>query len=258
MTGLQRLLTIMAQLRDRERGCPWDLQQDWASIAPHTIEEAYELADAIARAEPDAVRDELGDVLFQVVFQARIAEERGLFDFDAVARSIADKLERRHPHVFGEARIDSAEAQTVAWEEHKRAERVARGQGIGALDGVTLGLPGLTRAMKLGSRAGKVGFDWPDVQGVLAKVREELDEVQAEIGDRAALHEELGDLLFAIAQSARHLGVDPEAALRAANAKFERRFRHMEAALAREGLAPQDVDMAHLDRLWNEAKRESR
>jgi ATP diphosphatase len=258
MTGLERLLTIMAQLRDREKGCPWDLQQDWASIAPHTIEEAYELADAIERAEPDAVRDELGDVLFQVVFQARIAEERGLFDFDAVARSIADKLERRHPHVFGDARIDSAEAQTVAWEEHKRAERVARGQGIGALDGVTLGLPGLTRAMKLGSRAGRVGFDWPDVQGVLAKVREELDEVQAEIGDRAALHEELGDLLFAIAQSARHLGVDPEAALRAANAKFERRFRHMEAALAREGLAPQDVDMAHLDRLWNEAKREPR
>jgi MazG family protein len=258
MTGLERLLTIMAQLRDREKGCPWDLRQDWASIAPHTIEEAYELADAIERGEPDAVRDELGDVLFQVVFQARIAEEHGLFDFDAVARSIADKLERRHPHVFGDARIDSAEAQTVAWEEHKRAERVARGQAIGALDGVTLGLPGLTRAIKLGSRAGKVGFDWPDVQGVLDKVREELDEVQAEIGDRAALHEELGDLLFAIAQSARHLGVDPEAALRTANAKFERRFRHLEAALAREGLAPQDVDMVHLDRLWNEAKREPR
>jgi MazG family protein len=238
MTDLERLLAIMARLRDREKGCPWDRQQDWVSIAPHTIEEAYELADAIARADPDAVRDELGDVLFQVVFQARIAEERGLFDFDAVARSIADKLERRHPHVFGDARIDTAEAQTVAWEQHKRAERAARGQGTGALDGVTLGLPGLMRAMKLGSRAAKVGFDWPDVEGVLAKVREELDEVHAELGDRQALHEELGDLLFAVAQSARHLGVDPEAALRDANAKFERRFRHMEAALACQGLAP--------------------
>jgi MazG family protein len=256
MTNLDRLLAIMARLRDREDGCPWDLQQDWATIAPHTIEEAYELADAIARAEPDAVRDELGDVLFQVVFQARIAEERGLFDFDAVARTIADKLERRHPHVFGDARIDSAAAQTVAWEEHKRAERAARGQGTGALDGVTLGLPGLTRATKLGSRAAKVGFDWTDVQGVLAKVREELAEVETEIGgDIQALREELGDLLFALAQFARHQGIDPEAALRDANSKFERRFRHMEAALTRAGQVPQDVDMSHLDRLWNEAKR---
>ena len=255
MTNLTRLLAIMARLRDREHGCPWDLQQDWTSIAPHTIEEAYELADAIARDDPPTVRDELGDVLFQVVFQARIAEERQLFDFDGVAQTIADKLERRHPHVFGDERIDTAEAQTVAWEQHKRAERAARGQGTGTLDGVTLGLPGLTRAMKLGARAAKVGFDWTDVQGVLAKVREELDELQAELDDRRALHEELGDLLFAVAQSARHLGLDPEAALRTANAKFERRFRHMEAALGQEGLTPADVAMTHLDRLWNEAKK---
>jgi MazG family protein len=256
VNGLDRLLAIMARLRDRERGCPWDLQQDWASIAPHTIEEAYELADAIEREDPDAVRGELGDVLFQVVFQARIAEERGLFDFEAVAQSIADKLERRHPHVFGDVQIDSAEAQSVAWEEHKRAERAARGEGAGALDGVALGLPALTRAVKLGSRAARVGFDWTDVQGVLDKVHEELGEVQAELADPPALREELGDLLFSVAQAARHLGIDPEEALRNANSKFERRFRHIEMALAEQGLAPQDVDMTHLDRLWNEAKRE--
>ena len=181
MTQLQRLLRIMEQLRDPVRGCPWDRQQDWASIAPHTIEEAYELADAIGRADVDAVRDELGDVLFQVVFQARIAQERGLFDFEAVAAAIADKLERRHPHVFGDATIENAEAQTYAWERHKQAERAARGQGTGTLDGVTLGLPALTRAGKLGARAAKVGFDWPDAHGVLDKVREEVDELQREL-----------------------------------------------------------------------------
>ncbi|MGB7903716.1 MAG: MazG family protein, partial [Steroidobacteraceae bacterium] len=153
MSAIERLQLIMVRLRDPATGCPWDREQDWASIAPHTIEEAYELADAVARGEPEAVRDELGDLLFQVVFQARIAEERGLFDFDAVAAAIADKLERRHPHVFADAKVDGAAAQTVAWEEHKRAERAARGLGTGALDGVTLGLPALTRATKLGARA---------------------------------------------------------------------------------------------------------
>ena len=256
MSQLERLLGIMARLRDPQHGCPWDREQDWASIAPHTIEEAYELADAIARGAPQAVRDELGDVLFQVVFQSRIAEEQGLFDFEAVAASIADKLERRHPHVFGDARIEDAHAQTIAWEEHKRAERAARGETTGALDGVTLGLPALTRATKLGSRAGKAGFDWPDVQGVLDKVREEVDELRPVIADPKAAREELGDLLFAIAQAARHLGVDAEAALREANAKFERRFRHLEAALASAGLRPSDVDTARLDELWNAAKRE--
>jgi ATP diphosphatase len=258
MTGLQRLLRIMERLRDPERGCPWDRQQDWTSIAPHTIEEAYELADAIGRADVDAVRDELGDVLFQVVFQARIAQERGLFDFEAVAATIADKLERRHPHVFGDATIESAEAQTHAWELHKRAERAARGQGTGALDGVTLGLPALSRAAKLGARAARVGFDWPDARSVLDKVREEVDELQHELAGSSVerAREELGDLLFALAQVSRHLGLDAEAALREANGKFERRFRHVEALLAREGRTPDDVDMARLETLWGVAKRE--
>jgi ATP diphosphatase len=259
MSGqLERLLGVMARLRDPERGCPWDLQQDWASIAPHTIEEAYELADAIARADVDGVRDELGDVLFQVVFQARIAEERGLFDFDEVARGIAEKLERRHPHVFGDARIDDAAAQTQAWERHKQAERAAKGLGTGALDGVTLGLPALTRAAKLGSRAARVGFDWADAAGVLDKVSEEIGELKAELagGDAHRAREELGDLLFALVQAARHLQIDPEGALRDANAKFERRFRHVETQLAGEGLAPGDVDMARLEALWGVAKRE--
>jgi MazG family protein len=258
VTNLERLRQIMVQLRDPERGCPWDREQDWASIAPHTIEEAYELADAIARNEPEAVRDELGDVLFQVVFQARIAEERGLFDFEQVAAAIADKLERRHPHVFGDATIEDAEAQTQAWEQHKRAERAARGQGTGALDGVTLGLPALTRAAKLGSRAAKVGFDWPDVGGVLDKVQEEVGEMRAELAAQRqeAAREELGDLLFALSQAARHLGIDPEAALRDANAKFERRFRHLESLLAADGLAPEAVDMTRLEELWGQAKRE--
>ena len=257
MSQLERLLQIMERLRDPERGCPWDREQDWASIAPHTIEEAYELADAIARADVDAVRDELGDVLFQVVFQARIAQERGLFDFERVAATIADKLERRHPHVFADARVDDAAAQTHAWEQHKRAERAQRGQG-GALDGVTVGLPALTRAAKLGSRAARVGFDWPDARGVIEKVQEEVAELQRELagGTPDRIREELGDLLFALVQAARHLDVDAEAALREANGKFERRFRHVEALLARDGLAPTDVDMQRLDALWDVAKRE--
>jgi MazG family protein len=259
MSGIDRLRQIMVRLRDPDDGCPWDREQDWVSIAPHTIEEAYELADAIARGEPEAVRDELGDVLFQVVFQSRIAEERGLFDLDAVATAIADKLERRHPHVFADAKIADTAAQSLAWEQHKRAERAARGQGSGALDGVTLGLPALTRATKLGSRAAKVGFDWADAVGVIEKVREELGELQDEIakGDRARTHEELGDLLFALSQAGRHLGIDAEAALRDANAKFERRFRQVEAHLAAEGRTPADVDMEQLEALWVRAKRET-
>ncbi len=258
MSAIDRLRQIMVRLRDPEQGCPWDREQDWASIAPHTIEEAYELADAIARDEPEAVRDELGDVLFQVVFQSRLAEERGLFDFDAVAAAIADKLERRHPHVFADARIEGAAAQSLAWEKLKRAERAAKGQGSGALEGVTLGLPALTRATKLGSRAAKVGFDWDDAKGVMGKVREELGELQDEIdrGDRALAHEELGDLLFALAQAARHLDLDAEAALRDANAKFERRFRQVEARLAAEGQTPADVDMERLEALWVIAKQD--
>ena len=254
--SLQRLLGIMAQLRDRERGCPWDREQTWATIAPHTIEEAYELADAIRQGDATLVRDELGDVLFQVVFQARIAEEQGQFDFAAVADAISDKLERRHPHVFGDAQVASVADQSQAWEAHKAAERRAKGQGDGVLDGVTLGLPALTRATKLGSRAGRVGFDWTDPSGVLAKVQEELHELQEAVGsaEGTRTREELGDLLFSVAQLARHLGQDPEAALREANAKFERRFRYMEAQLAAQGRAVQDAMPAALEALWAKAK----
>ncbi len=253
-----RLLAIMAALRDRDRGCPWDLEQTWSSIAPHTIEEAYELADAIEQADPNKVRDELGDLLFQVVFQSRIAEEGGLFDFEDVAESIAAKLERRHPHVFGDASVSSSAEQAVAWEAHKAAERRASGGREGALDGVTLGLPALTRAAKLGRRAAAVGFDWQKAGEVIAKVEEEFLELRAALasGDTQATQAELGDLLFSLAQLARKLDVDPEAALRAANTKFERRFRRMEAWLAESDRKATDADMLELEALWTRAKRE--
>jgi MazG family protein len=255
--SIDRLLSIMVRLRDPEQGCPWDREQDWASIAPHTIEEAYELADAVREGRPERVRDELGDVLFQVVFQARIAEERGLFDFDGVAAGISDKLERRHPHVFGSATVEDAAAQTAAWEEHKAAERKAKGEGDGARDGVAIGLPALTRAAKLGKRAARVGFDWPDVDGVLAKVDEEVAEMReaTRAGEVTAVREELGDLLFSVVQAARHLGVDPETALRDANAKFERRFREVEARLRTEGRSVEGTPPDELEALWTLAKR---
>lgn len=254
----RRLLEIMAALRDRESGCPWDLEQTWSSIAPHTIEEAYELADAIEHGDPAKVRDELGDLLFQVVFQSRIAEEGGLFDFEDVAGSIAAKLERRHPHVFGDAKVRSSEEQTAAWEAHKAAERLASGGTDGALDGVTLGLPALTRAAKLGRRAAAVGFDWQRASEVIGKVEEECGELRAALtaGDAQATQAELGDLLFSLAQLARKLDVDPEAALRAANSKFERRFRRMETWLADSGRKASDADMVELEALWMRAKRE--
>ena len=256
---IDRLLGIMARLRDPQDGCPWDLEQDWSTIAPHTIEEAYELADAIERGDPPGVRDELGDVLFQVVFQSRIAEERGLFAFRDVVHAISDKLERRHPHVFASAPVGSAAEQTRAWEAHKAAERHAAGAGSGALDGVARALPALSRAAKLGRRASRVGFDWPQARGVLDKVREEVAELReaTQLADAAATRGELGDLLFSVAQLARHLDVDPEAALREACAKFERRFRHMEGDLAAQGLGPAQVDAAGLERLWARAKQET-
>jgi MazG family protein len=258
--GVNRLLEVMARLRDPERGCPWDREQTWASIAPHTIEEAYEVADAVERGDPDSVRDELGDLLFQVVFQARIAEERGLFGFDDVASAISDKLERRHPHVFGDERIEDAADQTRAWERHKAAEREAKGGRAGALDGVTLGLPALTRAAKLGRRAADVGFDWQDSDGVLDKVREEVAELEqaAGSGDETQVREELGDLLFSIAQLARHCGIDPEAALREAGGKFERRFRSMEARASAECRSLAGLSPAELEALWLEAKSAAR
>ena len=258
--ALGRLLAVMARLRDPERGCPWDREQTWASIAPHTIEEAYEVADAVERGDPDSVRDELGDLLFQVVFQARIAEEQGLFDFDDVADSISEKLERRHPHVFGDETVTDAEAQARAWERHKSAEREAKGGQAGVLDGVTLGLPALTRAAKLGRRAAGAGFDWQTPRGVLDKVREEVGELEEAVaaGSASQMREELGDLLFSVAQLARHLGVDPEGALREAGGKFEQRFRTMEARATAEGRILAGLSAAELEDLWLEAKRQAR
>ena len=249
--GLPRLLAIMACLRDPERGCPWDLEQDFATIAPYTIEEAYEVADAIERADMDDLRGELGDLLFQVVYHARMAEEAGHFAFADVVRAIADKMIRRHPHVFGdESRNKSAEQQTVDWERLKAAELAASS----ALDGVATGLPALTRAVKLQNRAARVGFDWPDATAVLDKIAEETTEL-VEVRDQPRrAFEEYGDLLFVMANLARHLGIDPEAALRAANAKFTRRFHGIEAALGAEGRTPADSTLAEMDALWDALK----
>jgi len=256
--SIERLRAIMVALRDPRKGCPWDREQSWATIAPHTLEEAYELADAIERGDVPHVRDELGDLLFQVVFQARIAEEQGLFDFDDVAATISDKLERRHPHVFGSATVRSADEQTAAWEQHKAAERRAAGKPAGVLDGIALGLPALTRAAKLGRRAAGVRFDWAKPGDVLDKVAEECAELHSALqaGSAEAVTEEIGDLLFSVAQLARHVGTDPEAALRAANSKFERRFRHMEAWLAEQGRAPRDAGPDELKALWARSKQE--
>jgi nucleoside triphosphate diphosphatase len=257
--ALGRLLGVMARLRDPDRGCPWDLEQTWASIAPHTIEEAYEVADAVARGSAASVRDELGDLLFQVVFQSRIAEEQGLFGFDDVANSISDKLERRHPHVFGNETITDAAEQARAWERHKTSEREAQGGSGSALGGVALGLPALARAAKLGKRAAGVGFDWPEPLGVLAKVREETAELEQAVasGDTSGVREELGDLLFSVAQFARHCGIDPEAALREAGAKFERRFGAMEARASADGGSLAGLSAAELEALWLTAKQDT-
>ena len=230
----------MVRLRDPDRGCEWDVAQRWETIAPYTIEEAYEVADAIARGDPDAVRDELGDLLFQVVFQSRIAEEAGLFAFNDVAATIADKMERRHPHIFGEA------DERPDWEALKAAERQERG----ALAGVALGLPALQRAEKLQRRAARTGFDWPDASGPRAKIDEELAEVNAAAPDTLA--EEIGDLLFSVVNWARHRGVDAEVALRSANAKFERRFAAMEVE-AGDAFAGLDLDAK--EALWRSVKR---
>lgn len=255
--ALGALLEVMRRLRDPATGCPWDREQTFASIAPYTLEEAFEVADAIERADLAALRDELGDLLFQVVFHARMAEEQGAFDFADVAAGIAGKLQRRHPHVFADARFATAAEQEAAWERLKAEERGAQGEA-GVLDGVARALPALTRAQKLGKRAGRVGFDWPGATDVRAKVAEELAETDAAIAvDPASAHsfEELGDLLFVIANWARHLGHDPEAALRAATAKFERRFRHIEAAAAAAGQPLAGLDAAGWEALWQAAKR---
>jgi len=255
--AIERLLGIMTRLRDPARGCPWDLEQDFRSIAPHTIEEAYEVADAIEREDLGALRDELGDLLFQVAFHARLAHERGAFAFDDVVDAICDKLVRRHPHVFGDAVVADAADQTRAWERMKHEERAARGVQ-GALADVPAGLPALTRARKLGRRAADAGFDWPDAAGPRAKVDEELAELDRAVatGDTAARDAELGDLLFSVLNLARHLEVDPESALRRANDRFARRYRHVELELARLGQPASGAPAALLDRLWAEAKAE--
>ena len=249
--GLPRLAHIMARLRAPVGGCPWDLEQDFASIAPYTVEEAYEVADAIERQDWDGLKGELGDLLFQSVYHAQMAQEAGYFTLNDVLRAIADKMIARHPHVFGDAQIESAEAQTDAWEARKARERAARAQ-TGVLDDVPVGHAGLTRAVKLQKRAARVGFDWPDVGQVVDKIAEEARELtEAAPEDR---FEEYGDLLFVMANLARHLDIDPEAALRAANAKFTRRFRFIEAALAAQGRSPDDSDLAEMDALWDAAK----
>ena len=260
MTPVDRLNAIMARLRDPERGCPWDVEQTFETIAPYTLEEAYEVADAIERGDWDELKSELGDLLFQVVFHARMAEEQGLFAFDDVANAIADKLERRHPHVFGDeaARADGA-AQKARWEDIKADERKAKAQH-GVLDDVPVGLPALARAAKLTKRAARVGFDWPSTAEVLDKLDEEVAELKAEIaaGDLDKARGELGDLLFVMANLARKLGVEPEDALRGTNAKFVRRFAFIEAELAKTGRTPEQSNLAEMDGLWDAAKAAER
>jgi ATP diphosphatase len=257
---IRRLIEIMAALRTPGSGCPWDLEQDFASIAPYTIEEAYEVADAITRGDLDDLRDELGDLLLQVVFHARMAQEQGAFDFGDVVHAITEKLLRRHPHVFGSERGLTPEAVNQLWERIKGEERAQKASRkpstAGALGGVPVALPALTRALKLQDKAGKVGFDWRDPRAVLAKIREEADEIEADLarGDRAGASAEVGDLLFAVVNLVRHLHADPEATLRATNQKFERRFASIEQALAARGKTPQQATLAEMDALWDEAK----
>jgi len=259
--NLARLLDIMARLRDPARGCPWDVEQTFATIVPYTIEEAYEVADAVERDDRKALREELGDLLLQVVFHARMAEEEGSFAFDDVAAAIADKLVRRHPHVFAGAAGEDAAAVKRTWETIKADERGAKATASGArasaLDDVPRALPALMRAEKLGKRAARTGFDWPDVAGVMAKVREEIGEVEAELAQgapRERTEAEIGDVLFSVAQLARRLDLDPEAALRGANGRFERRFRAVEDRLARQGRIAADAPLDELEALWQAAK----
>jgi nucleoside triphosphate diphosphatase len=259
--AVRMLLDVMAKLRSPQGGCPWDLEQTFATIAPYTIEEAYEVADAIERQDMAALKDELGDLLLQVVFHAQMAREAGSFDFEAVAAAIAEKMVRRHPHVFGDVTIETADAQTVAWEDHKENERRAKasaeGRAPSVLDGVAAGLPALMRAIKLQRRAARVGFDWPNAADVVVKIDEELSEIKSEIdnaGRPERVQDEIGDLLFAVVNLARHLDVDPEASLRHANAKFERRFRQVEARLGAAGRSAADVGLDALEALWQQVK----
>jgi ATP diphosphatase len=261
MTGdadhaISKLLDIMRALRDPQSGCPWDREQNFGTIAPYTIEEAYEVAGAIEEADWPALKEELGDLLLQVVFHSQMASERNLFDFNDVVAAISGKMQRRHPHVFGGGEpIVSASAQTLAWEEHKARERAGKENGV--LDGVPTALPALLRALKLQQRAASVGFDWDSAARVVEKIAEEAGEIveaQAAGAPPEKLEDEIGDLLFAVANLARHLGTDPESALRATNAKFLRRFRKIEAALASRGKTPAAASLEEMEALWQSAK----
>ena len=258
MSSIEKLLEVMRKLRDPQNGCPWDLEQDFSTIAPYTIEEAYEVADAIEREDWEELRHELGDLLFQVVFYAQMGKEHGYFEFEDIAGGIAEKMTRRHPHVFGDAREDNAHGVRGRWEDIKEAERAEKEDGS-VLAGVARALPALKRAQKLGSRASRVGFDWPHRQGVRDKIREEFDELEDAVGSRDADHveEELGDLPFSIVNLARHLDVDPEKALTRANHKFERRFRAMEGAIASDGREIRRLSLEELEHRWHKAKRQS-
>lgn len=264
--NIQRLLDIMATLRDPERGCPWDVEQTFRTIAPHTIEEAYEVADAIENGDMTSLKDELGDLLFQVVFYAQMAREQGGFDFDEIAGHIAEKMVRRHPHVFGDQLIETAQDQTVNWEALKAREREAKAAASGrppsALDGVIAGLPALTRALKLQKRAARVGFDWTRAEDILDKIEEEIGELRAELNrakrEPERVQDEMGDLIFALVNLARRLEVDPETALRGTNSKFDRRFRQVEGWLAEQGRSPEQATLEEMEELWVRAKRSER
>lgn len=262
MDKIDALLEIMARLRDPDGGCPWDLEQTYATIAPYTIEEAYEVADAIEQGDMEGLKDELGDLLLQVVFHAQMAKEDGTFEFADVVRAICEKMIRRHPHVFGDEEQRNAGSVKGRWEEIKAEEKAAKGTvSASILDDVPHALPALSRAVKLQNRAARVGFDWPDTSQVIDKLNEEMLELSAEVakgGDADRLEDEMGDLLFVYANLARHLKIDPEAALRRANAKFRRRFGRIEEKLAAEGRKPEQSTLKEMDALWNEAKREER
>jgi ATP diphosphatase len=261
LSNIEKLTEIMALLRDPERGCPWDLEQSFETIVPHTLEEAYEVVETIENGELSELCGELGDLLFQVIFYARLAEEKGLFDFAQIVEGIVDKLVSRHPHVFGDENIADAEAQTLAWERHKAQERANKNELAGTLAGIANALPALTRAVKLQKRATQVGFDWPTIEPVFDKVIEELDEVKQEINqvntdknnDRR-IEEEIGDLLFACTNLARHAGVNPETALRRSNRKFEKRFLHMETIAAENSLVLKKLGIEEWEQLWEQVK----
>ncbi len=261
--ALDRLVEVMARLRDPNGGCPWDLEQNFKTIAPHTLEETYEAVEAIEQGNPQAIKDELGDLLFQVVFHAQIGKDSGLFDLDQIAQHVADKMIERHPHVFGDRDVNSAEGVVTNWENDKakKREAAAGGKPVSALDGVSTALPASTRAVKLQNRAARVGFDWPDARDIIAKIREEIGELEAEMDiadNHDAMEDEFGDVFFAVINLARRLKVDPETALRRTNRKFERRFRGIEDRLAAVGRHIKDASLDEMEKIWGEVKLEER